>query len=240
MNRPQYDTFSGGRSHKENENYGIDPEAWQRENISLRGGRRSSFGVQAGDSENIDNEGRRAYIKNKEQYDFAVNAGPYVHYDRPGDPRKQRIRSMNFEEYAAEGNRLINEVSAEMGCDRNTAARVTKAILHAVRDRLPPIDAVQFAQGLPMAIRGVYFDQYDISRTPVLIRSVPAFLEFIRDKNHQSAVIDFPYPQDVVHALQAVFRVLSRNMDWGQVNQIIHLLPKNIAHLIDSRRYDDL
>ena len=243
MNRPQHDRFNGnGNSHSQSDgNYGIDNDAWQRENINLRGGKHSSYDMAGGDrGQDLDNEGRRAHVKNKEQYDFAMNAGPYVHADRPGEsPRKSRIRSLNFEEYAAEGNRFINEVAGEMGCDRNMAARVTRAVLHAVRDRLPADDAVQFAQGLPMALRGVYFDQYDISRTPVIIRSASAFIEFIREKNRFSAITDFPYPQDVVHGLQSVFRVLSRNMDWGQVNQVLRILPKSIAMLIDSRRYDN-
>lgn len=243
MNRTRHDQFSGNGSRSENENsYGIDPEEWQRENMHLRGGRHSSYDRQGGSrSEGNDTEGRRDYIRNKEQYDFAMNAGPYVHWDNPGgNNRRNRTRSMNFEDYAAEANRFINEVAHEIGCDRNAAGRITRAVLHALRDRLPADDAVQFAQGLPMALRGVYFDQYDISKTPVLIRSVPAFLEYIRDKNRFSAIVDFPSPQDVVHGLQAVFRVLSRNMDWGQVEQVIHLLPKNIAHLVDSRRLGNM
>lgn len=241
MNRPQHDPLSGMGSRSENEStYGIDPDEWQRENMHLRGGRHSSYDRQGGYLD-YNSDDRRAQVKNKEQYDFAMNAGPYVHWDNPAEmQRRHRIRSMNFEDYAAEANRFINEVAEEMGCDRNMAARVTRAVLHALRDRLPPVDAVQFAQGLPMALRGVYFDQYDISRTPVLIRSIPAFLEYIRDKDRFSAIADFPYPQDAVHGLQAVFRVLSRNMDWGQVSQVINLLPKGIAQLIDSRRFENI
>lgn len=237
MNR-QHDQLSGNRSRGENENFfGIDPGEWQRENLHLRAGKHSSYDIQGGRAQQSDLQDRRAQVKNKEQYDFAMNAGPYVHWESPDEASRRKMRSMNFEDYAAEANRFINEVAGEIGCDRNTAARVTRAVLHAVRDRLPADDAVQFAQGLPMALRGVYFDQYDISRTPVLIRNVPAFLEYIREKDRFSAIADFPSPQDVVYSLQAVFRVLSRNMDWGQVSQVIRLLPKSIAQLIDSRRF---
>lgn len=143
-------------------------------------------------------------------------------------------RSINFEEYASEGNRFIKEVAYELGIDRNRAARITRAILHAVRDRLPPDDAVQFAQGLPMALKGIFFDQYDISRTPVVIRGRNKFIDFICTKDRLTAAHDFPDREYVAEALRAVFFVLENNMDYGQVQQIKHLLNKEIVNIIEG------
>lgn len=153
---------------------------------------------------------------------------------RRGMDRRNRVhRSMNFEEYASEGNHFINQVARELDCSRNQAARVTRAVLHAIRDRIPPDNAVQFGQGLPMALKGVYFDQYDISRTPVVIRRAEDFILFVRNKNYFAAIQDFPDPESVVEALQAVFRVLEMHLDPGQINQVKRILHGDIVKLIE-------
>lgn len=150
--------------------------------------------------------------------------------------KKDKQKSMNFERYAAEGNRFINEVAHELQTDRAQAARITRAVLHAVRDRLPPDDAVEFAQGLPIALKGIYFDRYDLSRKPVRIRDKRVFIEFVRRKAGLTAFVDFPGSRSVVKALQAVFRVLDRNMSYGQVQQIKQLLNTELVELIEAGR----
>lgn len=152
----------------------------------------------------------------------------------PGKASRRRIphRSLNFEKYAAEGNHFLNEVAHELDCDRNYAARVTRAVLHAVRDRIPPDDAVQFAQGLPMAIKAVYFDQYNLSQVPVVIRHPEDFIDFVRYKDGESGRRDFPDNTDVEDAIAAVFRVLERHMDYGQVEQIKRVFNDEMAYLL--------
>jgi uncharacterized protein (DUF2267 family) len=152
-------------------------------------------------------------------------------YGRP----RNRMRSMNFEKYAEEGNRFVNEVAFELGTrNRDKAARILRAVLHAVRDRLPAHDAVQFAQGLPMALKGIFIDQYDISDAPVVIRNKEDFIDFIVEKDKFAAAEDFPHPDDVVWGLKAVFRVFEYHMDPGQVSHIKKLLHSEIVDLIDG------
>ena len=147
--------------------------------------------------------------------------------------QRKKVKPMNFEEYASEGNRIINEVAYQLDADRNQAARVTRAVLHAIRDRIPSDDAIQFAQGLPMALKGIFIDRYDPSKTPVTIRNKERFIDFIRSKN-PAAEIDFPDRESVIFALQAVFYVLENNMSYGQVQQIKQMLNMEIVSLIDA------
>lgn len=164
----------------------------------------------------------------KEEYNYPeVNSDENKLYERA-------VRPMNFERYAAEGNRFIQEVAHELGVDRNRAARITKAVLHAIRDRISPDDAIEFAQGLPMALKGVFVDQYDISRTPVVIRDPNEFLDFIYNKNGKASVRDFPARYHVIDALKGVFRVLEKNMDYGQVQQVKYMFNNEILELIEQ------
>jgi uncharacterized protein (DUF2267 family) len=141
---------------------------------------------------------------------------------------------LNFERYAEEGNRFINEVARDLKVSRNSAARITKAVLHAIRDRLPAVDAVEFAQGLPMALKGIYFDQWAISQNPVVIRRPHDFLDYIYYKDEFCADIDFPHEDSVEESLRAVFSVLEFYMDRGQTEQIKKIMGNPIRELIEG------
>lgn len=229
------DIYNEGRRDGERDRYyGIDPDQWNRDNRQSGQDRHSSRGDDRfGDRSHNRNDKRDHTLEDQGGYHLYSSVAPQ---NENTHTRKRRQRALNFEEYAQEGYRFINEVAREIGCNRDTAARISRAVLHAVRDRIPADDAVQFAQGLPMALKGVFFDQYDISNTPVLIRNVAGFLEYIRCKDTNMAFFDFPYPEDVAIGLRAVFRVLERNMDHGQVQQIKNILPFDIHDLIDGRR----
>jgi uncharacterized protein (DUF2267 family) len=153
---------------------------------------------------------------------------------RPFVKKDNHRKSMNFERYAAEGNRFVNEVANELQTDRAQAARITRAVLHAIRDRLPPGDAIEFAQGLPMVLKGVYFDRYDLSGKPLRIRDKHVFIEFVRRKAGTTMFVDFPGQRSVIQALQAVFYVLKRNMSYGQIHQLRQLLNRELLALMEG------
>jgi uncharacterized protein (DUF2267 family) len=152
-------------------------------------------------------------------------------------PKRRKPRSLNFEAYAGEANHFINEVAIELGTDRDRAARVTRAVLHALRDRLPPDDAIEFAQGLPMALKAVFIDQYDLSKAPVVIRSPKKFLEYIYHKDGLAAPADFEDKEAIIDGLQAVFTVLQHHMSYGQVEQIKKMLNVEIVALIEDEDF---
>ncbi len=139
---------------------------------------------------------------------------------------------MLFDNYAAEGNRFLHAVAYELNCNTARAARATRSVLHALRDRLPSDEAIQFAQGLPMALKGIYIDQYDISDTPVVIRTPKKFLDFIFFKAGKSANTDFPDRKSMLEALRGVFFVLENHLDPGQISHVKKILNKDIVELI--------
>lgn len=161
---------------------------------------------------------------------------PIASGQRSGPGEKIRIRrgALNLEEFANVGNRFINDVADELRVNRHIAARIIRAVLHAVRDRLPPDDAIQFAQGLPMVLKAVFIDQYDISKTPVVIRHGEDFLDFIYSKDPLAADVDFPNEHSVQEALSGVFNVLYCYMDSGQIDSIKYLLGDEIVELIEG------
>jgi uncharacterized protein (DUF2267 family) len=141
-------------------------------------------------------------------------------------------RATNFERYVADGNHFINQVAIRLRVSRHLAAQVSKAVLHAVRDRLPANDAVQFAQGLPMIIKGIYFDQYDLARVPVVIRHPEDFIDYVYSCAGTSVARNFPDREFVEEAVAAVFNVLEQTMDYGQVAQIRKMLNDELGYLL--------
>jgi uncharacterized protein (DUF2267 family) len=203
---------------------------WEQENAALRGTLRGANNARARPQPDY------AHRLGYEPDERRILPGGFRALRFSGNQENRVARSRNFtrfDKYAAVGNRFIREVADELRTDDlSMALRITKAVLHALRDRIAPDDAVQFAQGLPAMLKAVYFEQYDISGTPVIIRRVEDFIQFVREKNRFAAVHDFPSAIDVVLGIKAVFAVLDRHMDAGQVDQVKRMLPEEISNMM--------
>ena len=56
--------------------------------------------------------------------------------------------------------------------DRQRAYNALRAVLHALRDRLPPEVAVHLGAQLPMLVRGLYYEGWHMAGKPTKERSV--------------------------------------------------------------------
>lgn len=102
-----------------------------------------------------------------------------------------------------------------------------RCVLHTVRDRLPVEDAAFLANQLPMLLRGVYFENWHPKDKPIRSRSreefladLNAFLEDIGEKRHGA-----------VRVVQAVFRLLDRKATEGEIEDVQHILPREVQDL---------
>ena len=117
----------------------------------------------------------------------------------------------------------LDELMAEIGFDRQAAWHVLGAVLRAVRDRIPLELAVHLGSQLPLLVRGLYYDQWHASgRMDKKPRSLDAFLEPIREQLAQIR------PIDASNVTQAVFRILSRHANPGQIEKVKHALPGEV------------
>ncbi len=67
----------------------------------------------------------------------------------------------------------LSEIMERHGPDRKEAWHILSAVLHALRDRLPPELAAHLGAELPLLIRGAYYDQYrPLCRTSPRVRSM--------------------------------------------------------------------
>jgi uncharacterized protein (DUF2267 family) len=72
----------------------------------------------------------------------------------------------NFEKYAEEGNWFINKVAREIGHpgDPALAFRITRAVLRALRDRITIEESMHLISEMPMILKAVYVDGWNIAK----------------------------------------------------------------------------
>lgn len=119
-------------------------------------------------------------------------------------------------------NAWLQEMMAELGPDRQVAWHALGAVLRPLRDRIPVGLAVHLGSELPILVRGSYYEQWQPERTPEKSRSLDAFLERV------SAGLADTRPLDAREATLAVFHVLSRHVDRGQLKKVRDLLPEEL------------
>lgn len=137
--------------------------------------------------------------------------------------------SMNFEDYQKDAKTWLHQLCDYLGIDdEQKAARIFKAVLHAIRDRIPSGEAVHLAAQLPIIWKGIYFDGFTLHNNPVRIRNEEQWLEFIRSKDAFAEQADFPTLDHVYYAFQDVMNFLRDHISEGQYNQIAQAIHSEI------------
>lgn len=109
--------------------------------------------------------------------------------------------------------------------DRQESYRTLRAVFHALRDRLIADEAVHLGAQLPMLLRGVWYEGWRPSRTPTS-DDRDAFLARIRE-----SLSDQPGVPDPERRARAVFAVISRHVDGGELEDVVHILPEGLREL---------
>jgi uncharacterized protein (DUF2267 family) len=86
--------------------------------------------------------------------------------------------------------------------DRHHAYVALRAVLHALRDRLPPEVAVHLGAQLPILVRGIYYEGWHMAGKPVKDRSVQEFADHVWSCRR--------FPMDPLTVARGVFETL-----WG-------------------------
>lgn len=99
--------------------------------------------------------------------------------------------------------------------------------LHAVRDLLGVDEAADLAAQLPVLIRGIYYEGWDPSKTPVSTRSKADLLDRVGKHFDKEPL------EDAERAVAAVFDLLRRHVSFGEFDQVRNSMRKPIRELWD-------
>jgi uncharacterized protein (DUF2267 family) len=109
--------------------------------------------------------------------------------------------------------------------NESEAYSVLRAVLHALRDRLPADEAVHLGAQLPMLIRGFYYEGWKPSSTPKKQRSLEAFLEGMQPLSGLEGELS------TEQALRNVFLMLDHRVSEGEIADVREAMPEEVRDL---------
>jgi uncharacterized protein (DUF2267 family) len=125
----------------------------------------------------------------------------------------------------------LKELAEELGGeDRQYGYRALRAVLHALRDRLPVDVAAKLAAQLPTLIRGIYYEAWDPSKTPLPIHDVETFLGRVASEGRMAGETEASL------AVAAVARVMRRHVSAGEIDEPLEVLPDSFGVLIEGSK----
>lgn len=120
-----------------------------------------------------------------------------------------------IDESAQHANVWINEVNYRTGWNnKQRAYRLLRSVLHALRDHLNPDEAAQLAAQMPIIIRGIYYEGWDPSKTPVKERTIARFVARVQ-KDFATDPLG-----DAEAAVGAVFDTLDNKISGGEMAHV--------------------
>ncbi len=102
---------------------------------------------------------------------------------------------------------------------RHEAYSALRAVLHVLRDRLTPEQAVHLGAQLPILVRGIYYEGWRLAGKPMLERQPEEFATLV------AAQLPPQFTIDPLTVAEAVFAVLSKQVDPAETAKIIEALP---------------
>ena len=125
----------------------------------------------------------------------------------------------------------LNEIMTSLEWeDQKQAYKALRAVLHALRDRLTVAEATDLAAQLPMLLRGLYFEGWNPAGKPNRIRTVDEFVADVDTHLPTSCSDHYVESEDIA---RAVLKVMTKHVSRGEIEDIVHCLPKPIRELFD-------
>lgn len=131
----------------------------------------------------------------------------------------------SFTQAANQAQHWVNELADELDWSERRAYRLLRSVLQALRDWVTPEEMADLAAQLPALIRGIYFEGWRPSETPVWSRRKEDFVDRI-----QGDMANEPL-DDPDRAIAAVFSLLDRHLDRGEIDQVRNSMKKGLRQL---------
>ncbi|HHP7232863.1 MAG TPA: DUF2267 domain-containing protein [Xenococcaceae cyanobacterium] len=125
---------------------------------------------------------------------------------------------------------MINDVAQKIQFeDKHLVFMGIKAVLQALRDRVPVEEAVDLGSQFTPLLAGFYYQGWKPAATPTKERSVSEFVDKVRGNLPQGE-----YPVEIATLIQGVFAVLSESVTPGEMQDIVNMLPQEVQSLCMS------
>lgn len=134
-----------------------------------------------------------------------------------------------FDTTIQQSNRWLKAMMSELVTeDRHAAYVALKATLQALRDRVGPENAVHFGAQLPLLMRGVLFENWQLAGTPSDEQTAEAFVARVGHYLPAGSGIDPAY------AARAGLAAVADMVDTGEVRKLMRILPAPMGELFPA------
>jgi uncharacterized protein (DUF2267 family) len=142
---------------------------------------------------------------------------------------------MNFNKWAESANIFMNDLAGALETDVDSAFRLTRAVIHTLRDRIPTAEGKDLVAQLPMFLKAVWADGWDPTLPPD--KSLLTKSDFV-DRVISDPVILFgkDLDDDLAHAerqVQTVLHAIRDQLSEGEAEDVRGQLPRELQSLWD-------
>jgi uncharacterized protein (DUF2267 family) len=139
-----------------------------------------------------------------------------------------------FDKHYQEASRFIRKLAMRIGTpgDTDHAIRVLKSVFITLRRKLIPDDSLNIVSQLPLVVKGIYVDGWNINEPLLEAQTYDEFLYELRHNTVRRADIDFGNDDLAKKKITAVFTSLREYIPVGELNHIREELPKEVAEMV--------
>jgi uncharacterized protein (DUF2267 family) len=141
-----------------------------------------------------------------------------------------------FNKYLTQGNQILSELADELDIPKDKARvlHILKAVLHGIRNRISPEESSQFMAQLPMLLKAIYVDGWQIGKLQKRVSTFEEFIDDIYDLSGGYKGLAFDDRMEVEKSISVVLKVLKQYISEGEFNDVLAFMsPKLRAALLD-------
>lgn len=141
---------------------------------------------------------------------------------------------MKFQKYVQDAEQFIRQVAEALGDPGNIdrAEKVTRAVLHTFRNEVPPQESLQMIAQLPMLIKAIYVDGWQIRSGRDRTRNLSDFIQAVREAERAAGFPYFEGADEIEKSIRAVFTVIGSYVSEGQMQDLQAVLPEELKPLL--------
>ncbi|CAN5468787.1 hypothetical protein BH23BAC1_BH23BAC1_23280 [soil metagenome] len=129
----------------------------------------------------------------------------------------------------------MNELAQNLGPpeDQDTTARILKAVMHSIRDRIAIGENLDFLSQLPMFLKGIYVEQWKYYDQVERIDSLEGFKNKVKREQEKYVEREFDWDISTEDIIKTVFNSLEQYVTAGQIEHLRNMLPQELKQLIE-------
>jgi uncharacterized protein (DUF2267 family) len=132
-----------------------------------------------------------------------------------------------FNRYASRGNEFISQLAEELNMpyDKPRAYRILKAVLSSIRNHITPEESTQLIAQLPMALKSIYVDGWQIGKKNKRVDTIKEFIDEVYYNSGGYRGRAFNNRIEVEAGIKAVLNVLKKYISEGEFEDVLMCLP---------------